>query len=324
MRRAALAVAAVLVLAACSDDEPSAQGAPEGVTVGFLRAVPGVPSTEPAFVSELRNAGFVEGRNLTILAADPDEAYPDPEEAARVVRTWQADGVDLILALSSSGAQVAAETAPDVDVLFLSNDPTATGLVEDEQHPEGNVTGVTFRVPADRTLSLAQRAVPDLDRVGLAYPPIDPAAVANRDAVQEAADELGITLVTAEFSDGTDVGAAVDELAAAEVGALVLSTSPVATRAVVETGAAAERHALPVVANTTTADFAVLALSPDTTELGRQLGRQAARLLSGADAPAVPVEDPNRFVLRINRSMAARLSLTLANDLLREANEVIG
>lgn len=325
MRRAALSVAAVLLfLGACGDDGPSAAEPAEAATVAFLRAVGGQPGTEPAFVAELRNAGFVEGRNLTVLAGDFDVAYPRPEDAAAAVAGWQEDGVDLIVALSSSGAMVAAETAPEIPILFLSTDPMATGLVDDEQRPEGNLTGATFRVPADRTLSLARRAVPGLTRVGLPYPPADPAALAHRDAVRSAADELGMELVTAEFTDGDDAAAAVDELAAAGVDALLLSTSPVATRALAETEAASRRLRLPLIASSSVAEHFLVSFAPDTEELGRQLGRQAARILQGADPSSVPVEDPTRFLLRVSATAAAELGLTLPPDLVREANEVIG
>jgi putative tryptophan/tyrosine transport system substrate-binding protein len=319
---ALVALAAVSAVAgACGDDDND-----DGVTVrvAFLRAVSGFASTEPAFLSELRRAGFEAGRNLVVLGADAEEAYPDPADAAAVARRWEGEGVDLIVALSSSGALAAAESAPRTDVLFLSNDPTATGLVADEAAPGGRLTGVSFRVPADRTLSLAQRAVPGLDEIGLAFPPGDPAAVANLDAVALAAEALDITLVTSEFVDGADAPAAVAELAEAGVDALLLSTSPVATRAAPDIAVAAAEHRLPVIANNPVVDFAVVSLSPDTEELGRQLGRQAARLLNGAEPSSVPVEDPNHFLLTLDAGIAAQLGITLSADLLREANSVIG
>jgi putative ABC transport system substrate-binding protein len=320
-RRAMAWCAAVVLLCACGSAEPGG-GAADHVTVAFLRAVAGAPSTEPSFVAELRRAGFREGQNLTILAGDPNEAYSDAAAAAEAVARWEDAGVDLIMALSTSSAQVASKAAPDVDVLFLSNDPTASGLVRNEQRPDGRLTGVTFRVPADRTLSLARRAVPGLVRIGLASPPSDPAALANLDAVRAAAGGSGLELLTATFRDGADVAAAVDELAAQQIGALLVSTSPIASRAIPETIAAAADHDLPVIANTTLVDSAVLSLSPDTDELGRQLGRQAARLLGGASLADVPVEDPNRFIVTVNALTAAELGIALPADLLREANTV--
>jgi putative ABC transport system substrate-binding protein len=131
-------------------------------------------------------------------------------------------------------------------------------------------------------------------------------------------------LVTAEFTDGGDAASAVDELAAAGVGALLVSTSPVATRALPETEAASRRLRLPLIASSSVAEHFLLSFAPDTEELGRQLGRQAARILQGADPSSVPVEDPTRFLLKVSATAAAELGLTLPPDLVREANEVIG
>lgn len=319
----AVLVVSIALGAACGGGGESEQ--PDDVAVvAFLRAVAGTPSTEPSFVATLRTGGYEDGRNLRLLAADADEAYPDPEDAEAAVARWVEEGVDLIVALSSSGALVAREAAPEVEVLFLSTDPMATGLVRDEDRPEGNLTGVSFRVPADRTLALARRAVPGLDAVGLAFPPSDPAALANRDAVLAAARSLGVRNELAEFDGPEGVADAVAQLAAAGVDALVVSTSPSATRALPETAAAAAAHRLPLIANTTVAGSAVVSLTADTEELGRQLGRQALRLLAGEAPSSVPVEDPNRFLLTLNRRAAAELGLDFDEGLVREADAVVG
>lgn len=313
----ALGLAATAV--ACGDDEPS----DEVLSVAFLRAVAGAPSTEPAFVDELRRTGFVEGRNLQLIDADPDVAYPDPEDARQVVEQWVGEGVDLIVALSTSGALAASEATDDVPILFLSNDPTAAGLVVNEDLPERNLTGVTFRVPADRTLDLARRVIPGLGVVGLAYPPEDPAAEANRDVLQAAALELGIVLRTETIDGEEDLGAAVASLADQGAQALVISTSPAATRILEQTGEVAAAEGLPVIANTTLAEFAVVSLAPDTAELGRQLGRQAARLLAGSSPGAVPVEDPRLFELTLNAAVADGFGLELPADVVRESVRVL-
>ena len=322
IRRALSVVVVCAIVSACGGSGDGSQEAVKPVTIAFLRAVAGTPSTEPAFVDELRSAGYRKGGNLTILAADSDEAYPDPADARDAVRGWVDQGATLIVALSSGGALAAVEAAPEATVLFLSNDPKAAGLVEDERAPEGRLTGVTFRVPADRTLSLAQRAL-GTTKLGLAYPPSDPAAIANRDALKAAAAELGIELLTSEFTDAASVDAAVRELAEAGAGALVVSTSPTATRSLREIGAAARTYRLPAVANTSLADFAAVSLYPDSDELGRQLARQAARLLGGASPSAVPVEDPRRFMVTLSTKAAGEVGITIPDAVLQEANNVL-
>ena len=312
-------LAALVALAGTSCAAPATDRPHDGAVIAILRAVPGVSSTVPAFLDELRSAGFTVGGDLVVLGADPDEAYPDDESARQAVREWRAGGVDLIVAFSTAGARIATETAPDVDVLFLSNDPVAAGLVGNADRPEARATGVTFRVPADRTLDLARRAVPGLDLVGIATAG-DAAADAHAAAIFEAADALGVGVVVEEFDE--EIGPAVSRLAERGVDALLLSNSPGATSALAETEDAAAKAGLPLISNSPLAESAVVSLAPDVAEIGRQLARQAARLLSGSGVVAVPVEDPRRFVTTVNPSAAAGFGIELPDELLREADRV--
>lgn len=207
-------------------------------------------------------------------------------------------------------------------ILFLSNDPRAARLVRNERRPEGRLTGVTFRVPGDRTLDVARRAVGRLERVGLLYPDTDLSAIPARDALVAGGSALGIHVVTSSFSSEEEVEEAVERLTTQEVDAVVLGNSPTTVRAFDAIAAVLAGRRLPVVANTY-ADFALVVLEPDGESVYRQLGRQAARLLDGTPASEVPVEDPARFRLTINRDVAGRLGVALPPDLVEEADAVI-
>lgn len=321
VRRLVLIVAlAAATLAACGGDGDDA--APDR-TIAFLRAVGDTDTAPSELLAELADAGWIEGENLTVLAADPDEAYATADEATAAVEGWVEDGVDLVVALSSSGAAVADEAAPDVPVLFLSTDPTATGLVSDERSPEGHLTGGTFRVPADRTLDVTLRALGRIDRLGLLWPSEDPAAGPVVDDVQRAGGSLDIEIVDRSFTDATDAAAAVEALAAEGVQAVLLANAPSTVRAFDAIKPALAVARLPAIANTTN-DFAVVTLQPDTDELYRQLGRQAVRILGGTPVADVPVEDPAGYRITVDRAAAARLGIELSADLLDLADEVRG
>jgi len=292
--------------------------------IAFLKSVSSPGSvTDQAFMDKLATHGFFEGRNLVVLGGKGDEVFPDPESAKAAVRRWQQEGIDLIMAYSTTGAEIARDNAPQAHVLFLLNDPVAAGFVRDENRPEGNMTGVTFRIPADRMLSLVNRIMPGVQRIGLPYPPADPAAIPSRDQFAQAARNQGLQLLAEPFSDESDLGRAVDALVlsgGAEV--LLASVSPTATRALPQLADAADRHGKPFVANVGWDERALLTLSPESRGIGEQLGRQAARLLNGARVQSVPVEDPRRFQLILNESVAARLGIALPADVVREAHVV--
>jgi len=319
-RCVALVAALALLLSGCGDDDAPASGS---VVVGFLRAVPSEDGTQDRFLDVLRGAGYVPGENLRLLAADPAEVHSEPADIEQTLRRWEAEGVGLVVALSSTGALAAVEHTSGARVLFISSDPVATGLVENERRPEGRMTGVTFRVPADRTLDLARRAVPGLRHVGFLYPPADPPATPQLARMQRAADELGLTLTPATFDTPEEVPVAVERLRAEGAELVVVANAPSAVRVLPQLEAATTPARLPVVANTERAAFALLVLEPDVERLWVQLGEQAVRLLDGAEPGDVPVEDPAAFRLRVNLRTAAAVGIEVPADLVDQADEVV-
>jgi putative tryptophan/tyrosine transport system substrate-binding protein len=321
VRGCLLALAALLsasVLTACSDDEPAV----ENHTIGILRTVAG-STNEQILLDALADQG-IDRSHLTIFGEDADEVHLEAAETEATVRDWVSKGVELIIALSTRTAVAAAETAPTTPVIVLSTDPSATGLVRDERHPEGHVTGASYRVPADRTLALANDAFADVDikRVGCLEPANDPAAVPARAALETGAEALGMELICSTFASPDAVPDAIQEVLAAHVDAIVLVNAPSTAIAIPQLRFVLSKTTVPVIANQP-ADFAVLTLSPDGNAVYRTMGRQAARILQGTPVADVPVEDPGRYLLVVNLPAAARIGRTVAPEVLKRADEVI-
>lgn len=310
---AALLAAGCGMAVAGRDPEPT-------TTVAILSAFPVKTERVAVFREELRRAGFTS-RQVVILGAD--EVHPEPEDAEAAVRRWAAGGVDVIVALWTEGARIASRHAPDTWILFVSNDAEAAGLVDDASAPSGNLTGITFRVPADRMLALAAQAVPELRVVGLIHPATDPAAGPHREAVAAAADRLGFSLVTAAFWSADTAGDAIARLALRGADAVVVANAPatIAAADMIEEGAFAA--GVPLVANTGMFAGAVVVVEPNALAVWRQLGRQAAQLLSGAAPAQVPVEEPATYDVVVNGHSAAQLGLTIPRAVLRQADRVV-
>lgn len=288
--------------------------------VGLLRVI--ADEDQSAFVAELSAQGWPPGR-VDVRPDDPEAVAADDAAARVQLQEWLRDGVDLIVASSTPYAILAGEVAPGIPTLFLVNDPVAAGLVTDPARPDGNMTGVTFRTPADRTIYLAAQVLGGIERAGYLGGTDDPAVTGHLGGVRAAADELGLELVEARYGSTDEVPAAVAELVAARVDVVYLASSNATVLAhdVIEDELAAA--GLPAIANTDFVAFALLILAPDSGEVRRQLARQAARILSGADVSSVPVEDPRRFVAIVDRRVAASLGLgPIDPDVLRQMDVV--
>jgi putative ABC transport system substrate-binding protein len=318
--RRALFVASVVagaVLAGCGgDDDPER-------TIGFLRAVGVSQASEDALLDELASTGWVEGENLTVLGGDADVAYDDAGEAQAAAREMVEDGADLVVALASTSAIAARDADLGVPILFLVNDPVAAGLVTDERAPDGSVTGLSFRVPPDRTLDVLT-SLGDIERVAVLAPSDDPGADGYRADFMEAAEQLGLEAVGVEFTGEDDADDAVRAAAEDGADAIAVVSAPASVRAFGAIEAASFDARLPVIANTRVAEFALIVLSPDSDAVYRQLGRQAARLLDGTRVRDVPVEDPASFVLTLRAGVAERLGIELPGELVARADEVEG
>lgn len=305
-------------LAGCNGAD---DGSGERRTIAILRSVEGI-----AAESELLG-GLAEGEygadRIMVLGADRSEAQPDADAAEAAAARMVEDGAEVLIALSTTTALAAAKVTKDVPVLFISTHPLATGLVEDERSPKGNLTGVAYRVPADRTLALGREVLGEMDAVGCLFGKGDPAAHPPQKDLRRGGEALDVSVRCAGYDGPAGVRAAVAEMVDAGVDAIVVINSPATVRAYPELAAALAGTDLPVFGNTPT-EFALLTLVPDSGPLYRQLGRQAARLLDGVAVSDVPVEDPASYRLEVNLEAAGRLGVTVPEAVLERADEVVG
>jgi len=318
VRRVLLLVAALLPcsLVACGHD-----GKPDR-TIAILRAVPVTPETQSAVLGVLADAGWKVGDNLTVLDPDVTEAHADPDDAASAVRGWVRKGADLIIALSTQAAMTAMKAAPKTPVLTLANDPVGSGLLKNPDAPEGNLTGVAFRTPPDRTIDVATRITDGIKTIGILAPADDPAGAPVRKGLDDAARSLSVKVVDATFHDASDVDAAVGTLVTGGAQVVVLVNSAATVRVYDPLSAALTKAKLPAVANIATNTFALVVLAPDQPAAYRQLGRQAVRLLSDTSVSKVPIEEPGEFHLTVRKDVAAKLGITVSPDLIAQADDL--
>jgi putative ABC transport system substrate-binding protein len=316
-RRTVAAFVAVLaaagVLAACGSGGSGVH------TIAVLRAVEIAPERQQSLLHALERAGY-GAEDLRVLGAD--EVHPEATDAEAAVQGWVADGAELVVALSTAAAQAAAKATSTVPIVVLSNDLAASGLVDDERHPGGNVTGTSYRVPSDRLLSIAADAFGSLRHVGCLYPTSDPGGAPVKADIERGAEALDLEVTCEAFASPADIPAAVQRVRAAGAEVLYLANTPATVNAADDIEAAARAAELPVLATNPT-DYASLLLEPDGKDTYAQLGRQAARLLGGADVSAVPVQDPAKYVLIVNPKAAAAVGTTIDPSVVDRADEVV-
>lgn len=271
----------------------------------------------------LRDHGYVEGKNILIewRAADgrPDRAKTLAMELAQLK-------VAIIVANQTPAVQAAKDATSTIPIVMApAADPVAAGLIGSLSRPGGNITGVTGSSVelAGKRIELLQEVIPGLSRVGLLFYGGGSVTKAYVEENQTAAKRLGVQLHAIDLRRAEDVNAAFATLAKAGVGAVVLQ----AVQAAPGWRAAeiAVQHRLATISfnKEFPQSGGLLSYGTHRDDVHRRAAAYVDKILKGARPADLPVEQPTRFELVINRKTAKALGITIPPALLLRADQVI-
>jgi putative ABC transport system substrate-binding protein len=280
-----------------------------------------------AFQQALRERGYAEGRNIIFEVRNAEGKWDRlPDLAAELV----ALNVDVIFTQGSVGAvplKKATARVPIPVVFTAIVDPVATGVVASLAHPGGNMTGPSMMSPevVQKQLQLLRDLVSDLSRVALLRNPTNPADAPQAQSAELAAEALGIRLQSLQARSLAEIEAAFDAMAAAKPDGLVVLGDQLFFSQRANITRLAEKARLPAVYNYSEYVEAggLLAYGVDNDAQWRHAATYVAKILAGAKAADLPVEQPTYFRMAVNLAAAKSLGLTVPQSLLVLANQVI-
>jgi putative ABC transport system substrate-binding protein len=297
--------------------------------IGFLHiGAPGarVDPQVAAFGQGLGEAGYVEGKNVTIEYRWAAGSYERlPVLAAELVGRK----VDLIVTAGGTPAALAAKSATStIPIVFnFVSDPVAAGLVTGLARPGGNLTGFsnidTQLTP--KRLELLSELVPQAGMIALLVNPNNANAESIIRDVQEAAREKGVQLPILKAGTEGEIDAAFATLVELGAGALVVGGDGFFASRREQLVALASRHAVPAIYpwRESAASGGLISYGASLTSGYRQAGIYAGKILNGAQPADLPVEQPTTLELVVNLKTAKALGLTVPQSILARADEVI-
>ena len=289
-------------------------------TIGVLT----LPNPEPllqALREGLRDAGYVEGRNLRLeirsAAGRPDLQL---EKAAELVRLK----VDLIVTFFTPTALAAKQATRDIPIVMAgAGDPVATGLVASLARPGGNVTGQSSggAEVAGKSVELIRELIPAARRVGVLADESDPFAKPYVAQVGQAARSAGMEVESIIARPGQPLEAAFETLTGKRVDGLLIQGS-IARKEMLDL---AIKRRLPALTSIRLGPplGALMSYGSDYFALARQSAVYVDKILKGAKPGDLPVAFPTKFELIINLKTAKALGLDVPPMLLARADEVI-
>jgi ABC-type uncharacterized transport system substrate-binding protein len=295
--------------------------------VGFLSS--GTPEgfayLTAAFRQGLSEAGYVEGRNVTIENRWAEGQYDRlPALAADLVRRQ----VTVLAATTTPGALAAKGATSTIPIVFtIGADPIAIGLVDSLSRPSGNATGVNNYLShlGAKRLELLRELVPNAGVIAMLVNPNFPEAESQSKDVKEAARLLGQQVHILNASSEGDLNEAFATFVQLQVGALLVTIDPLFTSRREQLVTLAARHKIPAIYFERQFVLAggLMSYAANLADGYRQAGIYVARILNGAKPADLPVVQPTKFELVINLKTAKALGLTVPMIMQMTADEVI-
>jgi putative ABC transport system substrate-binding protein len=326
-RRSSAILAVLLALWAFNASPALAQKTANVPRIGLLS--PGLSNTTKPAWDALREAmkalGYVEGKSV-IYEFRSAEGVSErlPELAAELVKL----PVKVMVVANTPGNLAAKKATKTIPIVMVAvGDPVRVGLVSNLGRPGGNITGftnLTGEIAAKR-LQLLKEAIPTATRIGLIGNPGDPVALVQIQDTEAAARDLKIQLRVFTVTDAAQLEAAFEAARSWQAHALLRLTDPVAASLLPRTIALGAKHRLPVMSvfRTDAEAGALLAYGTDPFWSYKGAAGYVDRILKGANPGELPIQQPTKLDLVVNRKTAAVLNITLPLSILQRADKVI-
>jgi putative ABC transport system substrate-binding protein len=297
--------------------------------IGFLnsQSPEGYVEQMRAFRQGLKEVGYVEGENVAIEYRWADNQLDRlPTLAADLVRRR----VAVIAAPGGPLVALAAKAATTtIPIVFnVGDDPVKHGLVASLARPGGNLTGINFLSIelAAKRLELLRDLVGRLARVAVL---VNPANVPNTELtlrdMDTAARGTGLQYRVLNADTPREIDAAFASIGQERPDALFVAIMPLFVVRRVQLVQLAAFHRIPAAYGLR--DFAegggLLSYGASLSDAYRQVGVYSGRILKGAKPTDIPVVQATKLELVINHQSARMLGLSVPDELLARADEVI-
>ncbi len=301
----------------------SAQARPP--CIGVLLNGPALSLADLQIVHELARIGYADGRNISYQV---QAAQGDITRLPLLARELVAAKPAVIVGSASPAAVALAKATRDIPIVMtVVGDPIALGLTGSISRPDRNVTGFTISSLslAAKRLEILHEIVPSLRKVAYLWVPENPLSASFQARVRQAADVLGITLISLPLTTEADIAAAFSRAQKEQVTAVLVEADPLTLRFSVGIVDQCLVNNLPCMHSwpIEVRNGGLISYGPAAIENNRGAAAYVDRLLKGAKVADLPFEEPTEIKLVINLRTARSLGIKLPPAIIARADEVI-
>jgi putative ABC transport system substrate-binding protein len=300
---------------------------PRVPTVAYLWHA-GSEAEEMPYIGAIREGfsrlGYVEGRNINLVHRFPNET---PKRFESMAAELVAMNANVLMGGGIASIYLKQATSKIPIVFMFVADPVGAKLVESLGRPGGNATGLSNfgRDVGGKRLEVLKELVPGLTDVGFLINSNIPATPMYVEVMGAAAEQLGLRLRTFEARSVAEMEAAFDAMVKAGTQAVTIEQGGTnfQAREIIPKLALVRRLPLCAYSRETFEHGALVSYGPDQIETCYRAAVYVDKILKGMRPADIPVEQPTKLELLVNRKTAAALGVTVPPSLLVSATEVI-
>ena len=298
--------------------------------VGFLWGRAHLEPTAADYYDEvpkgLRDLGYVEGKNLVIERRYAEGKYERlPELAAELVHL----GVDVIVTEGTAGVLGAQKATRTVPIVFGSaGDPVGNGLVQSLARPGGNTTGISLLAGDSivaKQLEMLSSLVPRLTKAAALFNPNNPYSLIVLKSLDAVSRPMKIQIQKVEARTAQEIEGGFTEMTKQGAGAFIIVSDAVLLQQRCQIAALAAKHRIPGMGQGRPYFDCggLIVYGSNQFENFRRAAAMVDKILKGAKPGEIPVEQPTKLELLLNRRAARALGLEFPPEILLLADKVI-
>lgn len=321
---AAALAAAALISGGCGGQSSGQSGDASGkIKIGVVQIVQhgSLDEANKGFVDALKERGYGPDK----VEIDQENAQGDQSNLKTIVSRFKAEKPKLICAIATPAAQAAANEIKDIPIVGTAiTDYTSAKLVQNDERPGGNVTGVSDFASMDAQMDMAGKLIPHAKNVGLIYCSSEVNSEVQANQMKDYCKKHGLSVEERTVNNVNDIQQVAESLVG-KVDYIYVPTDNTLASSIPTLMKITDANKIPVIvgADIMAKDGALAALSVDYYRLGKQTGELAADILDGKVKPETsPIQHQKDYTIVINKQDAEILGLTIPEEIAKKANMV--
>lgn len=289
--------------------------------IGVLQFVshPSLDLIYKGFTEELERQGYKDKETIKI---NFQNGQADQSKLSSMSQQLISKKPDVLVGIATPAAQALANQTTDIPIILGAiSDPKAAGLVKDNNHPGGNITGVSDQSPVKAQLELIKKIMPEIKTIGVMYSSAEDNSLSQVNRFKGVAEKEGIEVKTYAVPSTNEISQ-MTHVMTGEVEAIYTPTDNTIANGFQTIVSIADEKNIPIFPSVDTMvdEGGVATIGINQYELGVQTAKMVVNNLKGRMTPAdTPIYTFDTGDLVINKEKAKKLGINIPESLMKES-----